>query len=96
MIISESVAADELEIRLKKQTAELKKSNKWVSAEISESTQPEEDVLKSEEKFLILAENSPDVIVRFDRQNRHLYVSQVAVISIVILRKKLKERPIMN
>lgn len=78
MIISESVAADELEIRLKKQTAELKKSNKWVSAEISESTQPEEDVLKSEEKFLILAENSPDVIVRFDRQNRHLYVNQVA------------------
>ena len=79
MIISESVAADELEIRLKKQTAELKKSNKWVSAEISESTQPEEDVLKSEEKFRILAENSPDIIVRFDIQSRQLYFRQAAV-----------------
>lgn len=78
MITSESVAVDELEIRLKKQTTELKKFGKGISAEISESTQPEEDVLKSEEKFRILAKNSPDVIVRFYRQNRHLYFKKAA------------------
>ncbi|QIB91414.1 PAS domain-containing sensor histidine kinase [Methanosarcina mazei] len=78
MITSESVAVDELEIRLKKQTTELKKFGKGISAEISESTQPEEDFLKSEEKFRILAKNSPDVIVRFYRQNRHLYFKKAA------------------
>ncbi|AKB61830.1 PAS domain-containing sensor histidine kinase [Methanosarcina mazei] len=78
MITSESVAVDELEIRLKKQTTELKKFGKGISAEISESTQPEEDFLKSEEKIRILAENSPDVIVRFYRQNRHLYFKKAA------------------
>ncbi|KAF5044601.1 Sensor histidine kinase RcsC [anaerobic digester metagenome] len=79
MITSESVAVDELEIRLKKQTTELKKFDKGISAEISESTQPEEDFLNSEEKFRILAENSPDIIVRFDIQSRQLYFRQAAV-----------------
>ncbi len=34
---------------------------------------------ESENKFRTLAENSPDLIVRFDRQNRHIYANPAAV-----------------
>jgi PAS domain S-box-containing protein len=92
MINSESVAADKLDIREKKQTAELKKDNKELRAEIFEREHPEEALFKDNEglrqaekalkrrenEFLILAENSPDVIVRFDRQYRHLYANHAA------------------
>ena len=33
---------------------------------------------ESEERFRTLAENSPDLIARFDRQNRHIYVNPAA------------------
>ncbi len=45
---------------------------------ITESKQAEELLLKSENEFRTLTENSPDIITRFDRQNRHIYVNPAA------------------
>jgi PAS domain S-box-containing protein len=39
----------------------------------------EESLRESQEHFRALAENSPDVIMRFDREHRHLYVNDAVV-----------------
>ena len=46
--------------------------------DITRHKQAEEALIRSENKFRTLAENSPDVISRFDRQNRHMYVNPAA------------------
>ena len=46
-----------------------------VARDINGRKQAEEALIRSENEFRTLAENSPDVIARFDRQNRHLYVN---------------------
>ena len=43
--------------------------------DITEKKQAEEALIRSESKFRTLAENSPDIILRFDRQHRHIYVN---------------------
>jgi len=43
--------------------------------DVTERKRAAEAVRASEEKFRALAENSPDAIMRFDREHRHLYVS---------------------
>ncbi len=43
--------------------------------EITERKHYEEALLESERKFRALVENSPDIIARFDRALRHLYIS---------------------
>jgi len=50
-----------------------------VAHDISERKQAEEALIRSENEFRTLTENSPDLIARFDRQNRHLYVNPVSV-----------------
>lgn len=42
---------------------------------IEDRKQMEQTLLESQEHFRALAENSPDVIVRFNREYRHLYVN---------------------
>ncbi len=49
-----------------------------VAHDINERKNAEEALLRSETEFRALAENSPDVIARFDRQNRHIYVNPAA------------------
>jgi len=50
-----------------------------VAHDISGLKQAEEALIRSENEFRTLAENSPDLIARFDGQNRHLYVNPVSV-----------------
>ncbi len=47
--------------------------------DITEHKQAEEILIRSENKFRTLAENSPDIIVRFDRQKRHIYANPAAM-----------------
>ncbi|HWQ48920.1 MAG TPA: PAS domain S-box protein [Methanosarcina sp.] len=43
-----------------------------------EQSRTEDALIRRENEFRTLAENSPDVIARFDRQNRHLYANPAA------------------
>jgi len=46
--------------------------------DITERKQAEEELLDSEMKYRSLTENSPDLISRYDRTYRHLYVNEAA------------------
>jgi len=50
----------------------------YVARDITERKQAEKALMRSENEFRTLAENSPDMIVRFDRQKRHIYVNPAA------------------
>lgn len=65
----------ELERRVAERTAELEALNLRLAAEVQERAVAEEGIRASEERFRALAENSVDVIMRFDRLGRHLYVN---------------------
>jgi len=49
-----------------------------IGRDITGRKKVEEELKRSEMQYRSLAENSPDLIARFDRQYRHLYVNQVA------------------
>ena len=59
-------AYDELETRVKKRTAELTETNKALQTQIVKRKQAGEDLIKSEEKYRLLAENVTDVIWTMD------------------------------
>jgi PAS domain S-box-containing protein len=50
-----------------------------VTRDIDQQKKMEESLLVSQEHFRALAENSPDVIMRFDREHRHLYVNHAVL-----------------
>ena len=49
-----------------------------IAMDVTERKNWEEELRKSREQFKALAEHSEDVIMRFDREHRHLYVNPVA------------------
>jgi PAS domain S-box-containing protein len=66
---------DELECRVAERTAELSEANRCLRQEIEEREQAEAALRDSERKFRTLAENSPDLIIRYDRDCRRVYVN---------------------
>ncbi|MGB9927001.1 MAG: PAS domain S-box protein [Methanosarcina sp.] len=46
-----------------------------VARDINERKKTEEILVRSENKFRTLVENSPDMIARFDRENRHTHIN---------------------
>ncbi len=65
-----------------RELAELRQKVIELEASAKKSKEDEEEVRKREEEFRAsvraLAENSPDIIERFDRQTRHIYVNPMA------------------
>ena len=57
------------------QSEELQVQNEELQAQSEELHESNEALRESENKFRTLAENSPDLIARFDRQNRCLYAN---------------------
>lgn len=60
---------------LQVKNTELLDINQKLEAEIAERKQTQEVLYRREQEFKALVENSPDIIVRFDRQLRHRYVN---------------------
>ena len=66
-----------LEARVEQRTAELARVIRTLEAEIAERRRIEAALRDSEERLRALSENSLDVIMRFDREGRHLYVNTI-------------------
>ncbi len=68
-------ARDDLEARVAARTDQLAKVNESLRREISQHDLAEAARRESDERFRAFAENARDVIMRFDREKRHLYVN---------------------
>ncbi len=65
----------ELENRVTERTAELEQLNEQLILEIGRRAKVEAALRQREQEFRALVENAPDVIERFDRELRHVYVN---------------------
>src|SRR5207249_1836043 len=65
----------ELEGEVQARTMELRVANESLQGEIAERWRVEEALRNREQEFRALAENSPDVIGRFDRDCRLVYAN---------------------
>jgi PAS domain S-box-containing protein len=66
-----------LENRVRERTFELSSTNQKLIEEIRMRQETEKNLRQREREYKTLAENSPDAIVRIDRQLRHIYVNPV-------------------
>jgi len=68
-------AHHELEARVEERTAELARTVAALNAEIREREQAEAMLRRREQEFRTLAENAPDMVIRYDRECRRIYVN---------------------
>ncbi len=68
-------AHDELEARVRLRTTELAKANEALRSEMVERNRITAMLRQREREFRTLVENSPDVIMRFDRCRQHIYIN---------------------
>jgi PAS domain S-box-containing protein len=68
-------AHDELGRRVEQRTAELKKANEELKAEIAERKLAEEMARESEARWHTLIENAPDIISTVDREGRIMFIN---------------------
>jgi PAS domain S-box-containing protein len=66
---------EELENRVKDRTSELEQLNNQLLDEIAERVLAQATLRQREQEYRALVEHAPDIIERFDRQGRHLYVN---------------------
>ncbi|HEY9669154.1 MAG TPA: PAS domain S-box protein [Coleofasciculaceae cyanobacterium] len=66
---------EKLENRVRERTAALETLNEQLLVAIADRTVVEEALHEREQEFRALVEHAPDVIERFDREFRHLYVN---------------------
>jgi diguanylate cyclase (GGDEF)-like protein/PAS domain S-box-containing protein len=64
-----------LEKLVKDRTIELKSTNQKLQRELAERRRAEETLYRREQEFAALVENAPDIVQRFDRKLRHLYIN---------------------
>jgi PAS domain S-box-containing protein len=68
-------ARDELELRVRERTAELRRANEELRAEIARRELTEETLRESEERFRLLIQNSSDIVAVFDADGIITYQS---------------------
>lgn len=68
-------AHDELELRVAERTVELAQTVTALHAEIIDRKKTEQLLRKREQEFRTLAENTPDMVIRYDRECRRFYVN---------------------
>ena len=66
---------EELENRVRERTESLEQLNEQLRVEIHRRARVETALRQREQEFRALVENAPDVIERFDRELRHVYVN---------------------
>ncbi len=64
-----------LEELVRERTTELNKANEQLQLELAERARAEEALYRREREFEALVENSPDIVQRFDKELRHLYIN---------------------
>jgi diguanylate cyclase (GGDEF)-like protein/PAS domain S-box-containing protein len=65
----------DLEKLVRERTGELNEVNEELRLELTERQKVEEALSRRELEFKALAENSPDIVQRFDKELRHLYIN---------------------
>lgn len=70
-----AVANESLERRVEERTTELAMANDRLKAEIDERKNAQAALAQSAQEYRSLAENSPDNIIRYDRQCRAIYLN---------------------
>ncbi len=64
-----------LEKLVKDRTNELKRTTERLQDELAERKRTQETLYRREQEFAALVENAPDIVQRFDRKLRHLYIN---------------------